>query len=233
MPINFKNVISPNTTDDIKDIAINAYKKVSERKKVKLNTSVFEYTVNAQKHQEYSIGIDTLGIAAVSATFYAIFSTFNASLIGATAQQEKEFKDALEYLASKDAAKDILKFNENKKIVNGFQLYNIKINKDDNTPGFSLNEDNSMSLGFQNNVDGKNIGDILSQLINAYVDIVNDPFIFKAQGTRENTPALLYMVMAGMSWKDIVSISSHPLVMEYNEIRQSLLKYLDFYQIFD
>ena len=76
---------------------------------------------------------------------------------------------------------------------------------------------NSLSIGMTNNLDGKNIGDILSQLVNAYVDIASNPFIFYAQGNKENTPVLLFMVMAGVSVKNVISISNNVLVRNYNK----------------
>ena len=59
-------------------------------------------------------------------------------------------------------------------------------------------------------------------MINGYVDVAKDPWIFKIQGNKQNTPQLLFMVMSGMSVKDIVYLTSMPMVVEYNKIKAEM-----------
>jgi hypothetical protein len=209
MPSNFKHIITPNSTIDVKEIALNAFKK----RNIKKDTgNPFEYHTNLKKHQEYSIGMDGLGKAAVATTFYALFTTFKnkATLIGKTQAEVDSFIAALKVISERKV--DSTDYAKAEKLIASYNDVVLKVKHNKNN--------GAISLGLTDNVDGKNIGNILSQLINAYVDIASDPFIYKAQGTKENTHVLLYMVMSGISFKDAVSISNHPLVIEYNKLRK-------------
>ena len=210
MPSNFKHIITPNSTIDVKKIAEDAFEK---RKIKEYSNNPFEYHTNLKKHQEYSVGMDGLGKAAVAATFYALFTTFKnkATLIGKTQAEVNSFTAALKVISDKSKIGSV-DYNKAEKLIASYNDVVLKVKHNKNN--------GAISLGLTDNVDGKNIGNILSQLINAYVDIASDPFIYKAQGTKENTHVLLYMVMSGMSFKDAVSISNHPLVIEYNRLRK-------------
>ena len=210
MPSNFKHIITPNSTIDVKEIAENAFKKRNIQKDT---GNPFEYHTNLKKHQEYSVGMDGLGKAAVATTFYALFTTFKnkATLIGKTQAEVDSFTAALKVI-SNERNVGSTDYAKAEKLIASYNDVVLKVKHNKNN--------GAISLGLTDNVDGKNIGNILSQLINAYVDIASDPFIYKAQGTKENTHVLLYMVMSGMSFKDAVSISNHPLVIEYNKLRK-------------
>ena len=210
MPSNFKHIITPNSTIDVKEIAENAFKKRNIQKDT---GNPFEYHTNLKKHQEYSVGMDGLGKAAVATTFYALFTTFKnkATLIGKTQAEVDSFTAALKVI-SNERNVGSTDYAKAEKLIASYNDVVLKVKHNKNN--------GAISLGLTDNVDGKNIGNILSQLINAYVDIASDPFIYKAQGTKENTHVLLYMVMSGMSFKDAVSISNHPLVIEYNRLRK-------------
>lgn len=210
MPSNFKHIITPNSTIDVKEIANNAFKKRNIQKDT---GNPFEYHTNLKKHQEYSVGMDGLGKAAVATTFYALFTTFKnkATLIGKTQAEVDSFTAALKVI-SNERNVGSTDYAKAEKLIASYNDVVLKVKHNKNN--------GAISLGLTDNVDGKNIGNILSQLINAYVDIASDPFIYKAQGTKENTHVLLYMVMSGMSFRDAVSISNHPLVIEYNKLRK-------------
>jgi hypothetical protein len=59
-------------------------------------------------------------------------------------------------------------------------------------------------------------------MINGYVDVAKDAWIFNMQGNKQNTPTLLFMIMAGVSLESAVYLSSTPLVMEYNQYKKEL-----------
>lgn len=67
------------------------------------------------------------------------------------------------------------------------------------------------------NVDNQLISDLLSQLINGYVDAANDPFIAEMQGSKENTPTILFLTMAGVKPQDVISIMTNSAVLDYNK----------------
>jgi hypothetical protein len=59
------------------------------------------------------------------------------------------------------------------------------------------------------------IGDIISQLINGWVDVAKDPWIFNIQGNKEAAPTLLFMVQAGVPFEQAVHLMSQPIIREY------------------
>ena len=65
-------------------------------------------------------------------------------------------------------------------------------------------------------VDGVNkISDVISQMMNGWVDVEKDAWIFFIQGNYEVAPTLLYMVKAGVPVKEAIYFVSNPLVLEY------------------
>lgn len=75
-----------------------------------------------------------------------------------------------------------------------------------------------ISLSNQYDVDGINkIADIYSQMINGWVDVEKDAWIFFIQGNYEVAPILMYLVKAGVPVKEAIYFVSQPLVREYVE----------------
>ena len=96
MPDNLRHLVTPNTTSNTEPLARKAGEKIKRtyKKRDSLSTTVFDYRYNLLKHQENSVGKDALGIAAVTTTFYAIFTTYGATLQETSAEdQEKFIKD--------------------------------------------------------------------------------------------------------------------------------------------
>ena len=60
-----------------------------------------------------------------------------------------------------------------------------------------------------------NISDVISQLMNGWVDIAKDAWIFNLQGNKEIAPTLLFMVQSGVPIKQAVYMVSHPLIRQY------------------
>ena len=218
-----KSLLKANTTNDVEPHArktgksinkkFNKYSKTySESDTDKISrTMIFNYRYNLEKQQENSVGMDGLGIAAVASTFYALFTTFGSKLNTPSKKEQSNFLKNLNIVAnSKNYPAQIVMKAKNE--INKFSSYSLKLphNK----------KENSILLGLQNNIEGKSISDLISQLINGYVDVAADSFIFDAQGTYENTPALLFMVMAGVPMKTVIDLSSNPLVLRYNELRK-------------
>ena len=59
------------------------------------------------------------------------------------------------------------------------------------------------------------ISDIINQMINGWVDIAKDAWIFNIQGNKEISPTLLFMVQAGVPIEQAVYFVSSPSVREY------------------
>ena len=59
------------------------------------------------------------------------------------------------------------------------------------------------------------ISSVVAQLINGWVDIAKDAWIFNIQGNKEVSPTLLFMVQAGVPVDQAVYMVSHPLIRKY------------------
>ncbi len=221
---NLKHLITPNTTKDTEEPSRDAgkltkknYNKIQKNGKIS-NTSIFEYRFNLLKHQENSVGKDSLGIAAVTSTFYALFTTFGATLQETSNEDQVKFVKALELLQDFGKA-NTPQYAAALKTVDTFRNKKLNFVTDAGAPGFNLNvEKNAITLGAMKNVDGLEISDILSQLINGFVDVAKDAWIFDAQGTKETAPVLLFMVMAGMNVTSVINMVNNPLVLEFNQV---------------
>jgi hypothetical protein len=65
------------------------------------------------------------------------------------------------------------------------------------------------------------ISDVINQLLNGWLDIAKDAWIFNIQGNKEIAPALLFLVQAGVPIKHAVYMVSTPLVRKYvNEVKK-------------
>jgi hypothetical protein len=76
--------------------------------------------------------------------------------------------------------------------------------------------ENLISLSHRYDVDGINkIADIISQLMNGWVDVEKDPWVFFVQGNYEVAPILMYLLKTGVPFKEAAYFVSQPLVREY------------------
>ena len=218
-PSNMSRLVSPNTTEAWEGMAREAGKKLTRTfdKTKGGNTKIFQYRFNLLKHQEMSVALDSLGIAAVASTFYAVFTTFQATLQSTSAKDQKQFVDALKFLSVESNSRtNPANWGKSLGIVESYQSKTLKLESNE------VFSENALSLGMVENVNGQLISDLLSQLINGYVDAANSPWIAEMQGDKENTPTILFLTMAGVSPRNIISMMTNPLVMEYNS---NLAKY--------
>jgi len=75
---------------------------------------------------------------------------------------------------------------------------------------------NGISLSHIMDVNKENyVGDIISQLINGWVDVAKDAWIFNIQGNKEASPTLLFLIQAGVPFKQAVHLMSQPIIREY------------------
>jgi len=84
--------------------------------------------------------------------------------------------------------------------------------------------DGAISLSGLYDANGENkISDIISQMINGWVDVEKDAWVFFIQGNYEVAPVLLNLVKAGVPVKEAIYFVSQPLVREYVK-EQRILK---------
>ena len=264
MPSSIKDLITTNSTDVALPIAqrleeiirerdsesrFNKYDRVTDENGDGISpTTLFDYEYNLLKHQENSVGKDSLAIAAVTATYYAMFQTFGAKLNAVSQKEQNAFDEAITIVSKaadinyqveqiKEDNKDNITPEVQKQIASLLKLLPRadKIEKANSTVSkfknytFKLNHNKLKSelgehvaLGIINNTKDQSISDLLSQMINGYVDVAKDAWIFNMQGNKQNTPTLLFMIMAGVSLESAAYLSSTSLVMEYNQIKKEL-----------
>ncbi len=64
-------------------------------------------------------------------------------------------------------------------------------------------------------VNETNIADVISQLINGWVDVEKDDWISYIQGNKEISPVMLFLVQAGVPIKDVVKFVTQPIIKDY------------------
>ena len=78
------------------------------------------------------------------------------------------------------------------------------------------NGEEVISISDLYDVDGLNkISDVISQMINGWVDVEKDAWIFFIQGNYEVAPTLIYLIKSGVPVKEAIYFVSNPLVREY------------------
>lgn len=190
----FADFITPNSTDATQPLADTLSEDVSTYKTKKKGedsiegTRIFEYEYNLYKHQSNKVGKEVLGIGAVDNTFNIIFNRVGA------------------YLRSKVDIKD------SKGEVTGqfFQKLYMKHN--------TVKDADGDAISLANLTDADNnykISDIISQLMNGWVDVAKDAWIFNLQGNKELGPVLLFLVQAGVPIETAAYFLSQPVIREY------------------
>jgi len=210
---NYVDLITPNATDIVLPIAQELAAKVrpydplqnvfSERGGIISGTRIFEIEYNIYKHGSNSIGKKTLGQGAVDNTYSVIFNTVGAYL--QPRYKVGEEKD------EKGKKRDV--FQEQTIYLPHNQLLTV------DGPAISLSD--------LYDVDGVNkVSDVISQLINGWVDIAKDPWIFDIQGNNFVAPSLLLMVQAGVPIRQAAYFASQPIIRQYiNEVKKAKSAY--------
>lgn len=150
------------------------------------HTRVFEIEYNLYKHTSNNVGKQTLGIGAVDNTFNTIFNRVGMYLNPTFSQGRGKFRyDKRQQILLPHNQMDI----GGQKAISLAHLYD-------------ANNDNK-------------IDDIISQLINGWVDVAKDTWVFDIQGNKEVTPSLLLLIQAGVPLEQAIYFVSQPLVKEY------------------
>jgi hypothetical protein len=205
LPQNYTSLITPNGTFLVKELADDLSKYVmeydpfkvkngKERKDVKSGkksispTRVLESLYNLYKHESNVVGKNTLGLGAVENTFHTLINSVETE--GGVAMPA-EFMHGTE----KDPRQSLLWLRHNTTKKNGKEL---------------------ISIASRYDVDGINkIADVISQLMNGWVDVEKDAWVFFVQGNYEVAPILLYLLKTGVPVDEAVYFVSQPLVREY------------------
>ena len=170
----------------IDDLETNPDKKVKTRSVSP--TRIFETRYNIYKQFSNSVGKKALGIGAVDNAYNALFNQVGLYL-----------NDTFEHVRKdKKSGKKIVQIRKNRLLLNHNKMGN-----------------GNISLSNIFNTEGVKISDLINQLINGWVDVAKDPWIAYVMGTPEASPSLLYLVQAGVPFKQAVYFLANPLVREY------------------
>ena len=213
---NYVDLITPNATDIVQPIAEELASKVrpydsmqtvfSGRGSQISPTRIFEIEYNIYKHGSNSIGKKTLGQGAVDNTYNVIFNTAGAYMEPS-------------YIVTKDV------IGEDGKKKTTETKFSQELYLSHNTLLTTAGE--AISLSDIYDADGVNkVSDVISQLINGWVDIAKDPWIFDIQGNNMVAPSLLFMVQAGVPIRQAAYFASQPIIREYiKEVKKAKSAY--------
>jgi hypothetical protein len=200
------------------------------RKKGTPGSKVFEILYNLHQHQVNNIGKKVLGIGAVDNTYNAIFNRIGFRLNAYKGRPSEElYQEALnkkkeieernkkvKYESKKEAVpkkvRDIIKKYETAERVS-IRMNHNKV----------LDEKGQEVISLSNLYDAENnnmIADVISQLINGWVDVAKDPWIFFVQGNKEISPTLLFLVQSGVPFETAAYFVSQPIIRDYVEYQR-------------
>jgi hypothetical protein len=206
IPENYANLVRPNDTYILKDVAdeledkvtdIDKYSKVNgegpnvsgKGKKMISPTTTLEPLYNVGKHGANMVGKSVLGIAANENAFNPVFNQAGVIL-------PKKYKAT--------------KYEDGREVEDGDAVFDMRL-------FFPHNKVNGhISLSTINSADGKHrIADIISQGMNGWVDVEKNEWIFYIQGNLELAPTLLYLIQAGVPEDYAAKFVSQPYIREY------------------
>jgi hypothetical protein len=192
LPENYASLIMPNGTYILKKIADKLASKVMEYnpKKNKMTEDTGEISPTRVLEALYNVYKHESNIVGKKTLgLGAIENTFNVIMNTLGAYMPDE------YITNEEVRKSNMRLRHNKMDKNGKEV---------------------ISMSDLYDVDGTNkISDVISQMMNGWVDVEKDAWIFFIQGNYEVAPTLLYLVKAGVPVKEAIYFVSNPLVREY------------------
>jgi hypothetical protein len=233
---NYETLIRPNGTEivdviakelapDVRDYnaldVINGERrfimKDGKKQEIISPTRVLEIGYNMYKHQSNAIGKDTLGLGAVDNTYNALFNRIGFHMNStASVLSNAEYEGLKESVARGQFEGDALKKAE--KQIKEFKRQKLFL---PHNQVLDQRNEEAISLSDIYDAEGKyKISDVINQMINGWVDIAKDAWIFDIQGNKEISPTLLFMIQAGVPVKDAVYMASMPLVRKYVEAQK-------------
>jgi len=87
----------------------------------------------------------------------------------------------------------------------------------------TVNGEEVISLSQLYDADKKNrISTVISQMMNGWVDVAKDSWVFDVQGNSEISPVLLFMIQAGIPLDQAVYFVSQPIIRDYVKIQRQV-----------
>jgi hypothetical protein len=182
------------------------------KKKTITGSRALSYEFNLDKHASNNAGKATLGIGAVGNKWNPLFNRIGAYL-NPTAGISTAEKEELE---AKRASKKKLTRQESRKL-NSYRRQKLFLPHHTK----QLGKEVGISLSALKDVNGENrISDVISQMMNGWLDVAKDDWIFYIQGNEEITPSIEFMLEAGVPVKTAIYLVSLPMVRAYVKEQQ-------------
>ena len=188
-PLNFNSLTKPNSADPMKNL--------SREITGKLGFSTFDYNKPGNMLQRrfmsrlrnaLVVGKYAIGIAAVNQTNHSLMQRVPMYI-------DRRKIDGQDSSTKKFLGDGEIKFNKYNTIEVDGELY--------------------PSLSMVNNAEGKSISDILSQLIDGYVDISKDTWIIELGITPNVASTWMFLIRIGVPVKTVAYFMNQPLIREY------------------
>lgn len=181
----------------------------NKKKNVISETMIFDPAYNINKQIENAVGMDTLGIGAVINKYYSMFTRIG--MYTNIDSNELTIDQYEKLLAKKKRTKaEQLLLDEYVNYKLHFPNFNKKV----------VGSKEVVDLSALHNNAGEYIPDILGQMINGWVDVAKDGWIFNIQGNKEAAPTLEYLFMAGVPVEDAVYFMSLPIIRKYLDVKR-------------
>lgn len=218
---NYDALTRPNDTNIVKPVAddLSQFNDVADGKKWMFRddmtgiaaTRILEIEYNMYKHESNNVGKQVLGIGAVDNTYNILLNRIGAYMNPFMAEgvSQKRAQALYEKVISGQPLTANERNEYNKANIFKQTIY-LKHNTLDKVGGKAI------SLSHMYDADNKNrIGDVISQLINGWVDVAKDAWVFNLQGNKELAPTLLFMIQAGVPFETAAYFVSQPIIKEY------------------
>lgn len=229
LPENFISLTRPNSTDIVKTIAddlqadvrdynqldtvnddMRTYSRGGKDVATISPTRTLEILYNLSKHSDNNIGKASLGLAAVDNTYNTVFNRIGFRLNPTAGMTTAEYNKVNAKAPGKRTKAD----NNALRKYHRQQLF-----LPHNT--VQVGEEKAISLSHDKDANGEyRVADVINQLLNGWLDIAKDAWIFNIQGNKEVTPVLMFLLQSGVPVKSAIYFASMPLVRQYVKEQQ-------------
>ena len=225
LPENFVSLTRPNSTDIVKEIAdelkddvqdydplttfngegTRTFEQGGKQKPMISPTRALEIEYNIYKHATNNVGKQTLGLGAVDNTYNTVFNRIGFRLNPTAGTTTAEYNR----ISAKAPGKRTKSENDALR-----KYHRQKLFLPHNT--IQVGDEAAISLSHDKDINGEyRVADVINQLLNGWVDIAKDTWIFNLQGNKEVTPVLMFLLQAGVPVKSAIYFASMPLVRQY------------------
>lgn len=195
-PLNFENLVKPNSADQLKNLSKDVTKKLGIESLEADNVgNMLDREFMSRLRQAFVSGKYAIGIAAVNQTNHSL-NQRQPIYIDQTRFDKLSTEDKVWLTGGTmnpvDATIKFKKFNK-----------------------IEINGRIVATLSMIQNADGENISDIIGQFIDGYVDISKGPWIMELGATPNVAGTWLFLIKAGVPINDVAYFMNQPIIKDY------------------